>query len=222
MSTQENPSILVLGTKVHMVEIPEVVACMERWIESDQKICHHVVNSGMHGVMAAHRDTDLRSIFESVDLFAPDGILMVLLARLRGFKLKKKNTGPDVLWEFARSASEHGYRNYFYGDEESVLQRLDDKLMEAFPSLKIVGHRSPPFRQLTSEEDAADVEAINQAAPDVLWVGLGMPKQEQWISEHRGQLRVPVAVGAGAAFKFVSGDVSRGPSWLRNMGLEWR
>ena len=74
---------------------------------------------------------------------------------------------------------------------------------------------------MTPEEDAADVAAINGAAPDVLWVGLGMPKQERWIAEHREQLRVPVAVGAGAAFKMVSGEVSRGPEWLRNMGLEW-
>lgn len=221
MSIQENPSIRVLGTKVHMVEIPEVVALMEHWIENDHGVCHHVVNSGMHGVMAAHRDAELRGVFESVDLFAPDGILMVLLARLRGFKLRKKHTGPDVLWEFARSASEHGYSSFFYGDEESVLQRLEAKLINTFPDLKIVGRRSPPFRQLTAEEDAADVETINRANPDVLWVGLGMPKQERWISEHRAQLRVPVAFGAGAAFKFVSGDVSRGPSWLRNLGFEW-
>ena len=218
---EQPPSIRVLGTKVHMVEIPEVVARMEHWIKNDRETCHHVVNSGMHGVMEAHRDAKLRGIFESVDLFAPDGILMVLVARLRGFKLKKKNTGPDVLWEFARSANAHGYSNYFYGDEEPVLQRLEDRLKTVFPGLKIVGRRSPPFRQLTPEEDAADVEAINQAAPDVLWVGLGMPKQERWIYEHRAQLRVTVAVGAGAAFKFVSGDISRGPSWLRNMGFEW-
>ena len=218
---EQPPSIRVLGTKIHMVEIPEVVARMEHWIKNDHETCHHVVNSGMHGVMEAHRDAKLRGIFESVDLFAPDGILMVLVARLRGFKLKKKNTGPDVLWEFARSANEHGYSSYFYGDEEPVLQRLEERLKCVFPGLKIVGHRSPPFRQLTPEEDAADVAAINLAAPDVLWVGLGMPKQERWISEHRAQLRVPVAVGAGAAFKFVSGDVSQGPSWLRNMGFEW-
>ena len=218
---EQLPSIRVLGTKVHMVEIPEVVARMEHWIENDHETCHHVVNSGMHGVMEAHRDAKLRGIFESVDLFAPDGILMVLVARLRGFKLKKKNTGPDILWEFARSANEHGYSSYFYGDEEPVLQRLEERLKGVFPGLKIVGLRSPPFRQLTPEEDAADVEAINQAAPDVLWVGLGMPKQERWISEHRAHLRVTVAVGAGAAFKFVSGDVGRAPSWLRNMGFEW-
>jgi N-acetylglucosaminyldiphosphoundecaprenol N-acetyl-beta-D-mannosaminyltransferase len=175
----------------------------------------------MHGVMAAHRDPKLRQIFKSVDLFALDGILMVLVARLRGFKIRKKYTGPDILWEFARSASENGYTNYFYGDEEPVLQRLEERLKSEFPNLQIVGHRSPPFRQLTPEEDAADVVAINQTNPDVLWVGLGMPKQEQWIFEHRGQLKTTVAMGAGAAFKFVSGDASRGPSWLRNMGGEW-
>ncbi len=93
-----------------MVEIPEVVARMEHWIKHDRGICHHVVNSGMHGVMAAHRDPKLSAIFDSVDLFAPDGILMVLVARFRGFKLKKKNTGPDVLWEFARASGAHGYK----------------------------------------------------------------------------------------------------------------
>jgi N-acetylglucosaminyldiphosphoundecaprenol N-acetyl-beta-D-mannosaminyltransferase len=160
-------------------------------------------------------------VFESVDLLAPDGILMILVARLHGFKLSKKKTGPDVMMEFARSASEHGYSSYFYGDEESVLQELESKLKGEFPKLKIVGHRSPHFRPLTAEEDAADLAAINQAAPDVLWVGLGMPKQEQWISDHRDRLQVTVAVGAGAAFKFISGETGRGPAWLRNMGFEW-
>lgn len=221
MTALNYPSICVLGTNVQMVEIPEVVSCMEHWIENERGVCHHVVNSGMHGLMEAHRDSNLRDIFGSADLLAPDGILIVLVARLRGFKLRKKNTGPDVLWKFARLASERGYTNYFYGDEEPVLQRMEAALKESYPNLKIVGHRSPPFRQLTPEEDAADVEAINMAAPDVLWVGLGMPKQERWINEHRAKLRVSVAVGAGAAFKFVSGEVSRGPSWLRNLGLEW-
>jgi len=218
---EEPPSIWVLGTNVHMVEVPEVLARMEHWIKNETDTCHHVVNSGMHGVMAAHRDAKLREVFESADLFAVDGILMVLLARIRGFRIKKKNTGPDILWEFARSASENGYTSYFYGDEEPVLQRLEERLKGEFPDLKIVGHRSPPFRQLTPEEEAAYVDEINQAAPDVLWVGLGMPKQEQWIFEHKEHLRATVAMGAGAAFKFVSGDVSRGPAWLRNMGFEW-
>jgi N-acetylglucosaminyldiphosphoundecaprenol N-acetyl-beta-D-mannosaminyltransferase len=221
MSTQNTPSIQVLGTKVHMVEIPEIVSRMEHWIENEHGVCHHVVNSGMHGLIAAHRDSELHRIFKTVDLFAPDGILVVWLARLRGFKLRKKNTGPNILWEFARSADEHGYSCYFYGDEEPVLQRLEAKLKSAFPGMKIVGHRSPAFGHSSPEDQAADVAAINQAAPDVLWVGLGMPKQELWISQHRERLQVSVAVGAGAAFKFFSGDVDRGPEWMRNLGFEW-
>ena len=221
MNTQEIPSIRVIGTTVHMVEIPQVVQQMEYWIENEPGICHHLVNTGMHGVMAAHRSSALKQVFESVDLLAPDGILMVLIARIRGFKLSKKQTGPDVIREFARSASEHGYSSFFYGDEESVLHKLESELKEEFPDLKIVGHRSPPFRPLTAEEDDADMEAINQAAPDVLWVGLGMPNQEKWIADHRNRLQVTVAVGAGAAFKFISGETSRGPAWLRNMGFEW-
>lgn len=204
-----------------MVEIPDVLEQMVDWIENEKGTCHHVVNSGMHGVMAAHRDPNIKAIFKSVDLFAADGILMVILARIRGFKLHKKNTGPDILIEFARVANERGYTNYFYGDAEPVLQRLEASLKQRFPDLKIVGHRSPPFRQLTPEEESADVAAINEANPDVLWVGLGMPKQELWIAKYRSHLNASVAVGAGAAFKFFSGDVNRGPAFMRNLGFEW-
>ena len=204
-----------------MVEISGVVSQMVCWIENEHETCHHIVNSGMHGVMEAYRDPDLRTVFESVNLFAPDGILMVTLARIRGFKIRKKNTGPDVVREFARLANENGYSSYFYGDEPEVLQRLEKNLKAEFPELKIVGHRSPPFRELTPAEIADDVESINRAAPDVLWVGLGMPRQEKWIFNNRANLQVPVAVGVGAAFKFISGDVSRGPYWIRNTGFEW-
>ena len=87
--------------------------------------------------------------------------------------------------------------------------------------MRVVGLHSPPFRPLTPEEDEAAVSNINQANPDVLWVALGMPQQEIWISEHKDKLNVPVIVGAGAAFKLISGDVKRAPSWLRNAGFEW-
>ena len=214
-------SIHVLGIEIHMVEIPGIVSQMEYWIKYKNDVCHHVVNSGMHGVMAAQKNSSIRTIFKSVDLFAPDGIAMIFLARIRGFKINKKNTGPDVLLEFARKASNHGYSVYFYGDSETVLEKLVSRLTNEFPGLKIAGYRSPPFRELTPEEDADDIAAINAAAPDVLWVGLGMPKQEQWISEHQKRLHVPVAVGAGAAFKMLSGEISRGPEWLRNLGFEW-
>ena len=204
-----------------MVEISTVLTQMEYWIQNCKEQCHHVVNSGMHGLVSAHRDQYVKQIFNTIDLFSPDGILMIWLARYKGFKIRKAHTGPGLLWEFASLANEKGYSNYFYGDEEVVLSRLTSKLREAFPEIKISGYTAPPFRDLTAAEDAEHLKLINDAKPDVLWVGLGMPKQEKWIYEHRDGLQVSVAIGAGAAFKLISGDISRGPVWMRNSGFEW-
>ena len=221
MIVNQIPFIRVLGTKIHMVELSEVVQLMDYWIRCEPNKCHHIVNSGMHGVIEAYKDAELGKVFDAVDLFAPDGILMVMLSRIKGFKIRKKHTGPDILWRFAELANELGYRNYFYGDEECVLQSMEAKLISRLPGLKIVGHRSPPFRPLTVDEISNDIDSINKAKPDVLWVSLGMPRQEIWISENQADLNVPVVVGAGAAFKFVSEDIKRSPSWMSNSGFEW-
>ena len=198
-----------------------MVGLMARWIETERQTFHHIVNTGMHGIMEAHRDSDYKAILNAAELFAPDGILVVLIARLRGFALEKKNTGPDLMWDFSKVADEKGYKFFIYGDTEDTLQLLDARLSGAFPGLKIVGLHSPPFRPLTPEEDDSIICAINQAEPDVLWVGLGVPKQERWIFEHRNKLTVPVVVGAGASFKFLTGTVRRAPAWVRNSGFEW-
>ena len=118
-------------------------------------------------------------------------------------------------------ASQNGYKYFFLGDTEDTLERLSGKLISAFPDLQIAGYNSPPFRPWTPEEDEAMVDMINRARPDVLWVGLGMPKQEQWIFGHRTALKVPVVGGAGASFKFLSGAIRRAPAWVRNLGFEW-
>ena len=218
---EEIPSIRILGTRVHMAEIPDAVAVMEHWIEVEPQRCHHVVNTGMHGIMEGYRDPTIQSILNSADLLAPDGILAVLTARFHGYKLKKHNTGPDLLRRFSEVAQQKGYRYFLYGDTRNTLELLRQRLAEEFPNVKVVGIHSPPFRQLTPEEDKDIVQAINRAKPDVLWVALGMPVQERWIAEHREKFDVPVAVGAGASFKFLGGTVRRAPAWFQNAGLEW-
>jgi len=215
------PSIRILGSRVHMVEIPDVVRHMAHWIDTEADRCHHVVNSGMHGIMEAHRDPQFKKVLNAAELFAPDGILVTSIARLRGFPLERKNTGPELMWEFSKIAHEKGYRYFIYGDTDNTLQRLAGRLKEAFSGIEIVGLLSPPFRPLSRDEDQSIIHSINQAKPDVLWVGLGMPKQEWWIHQHRDQLDVPVVVGAGAALKFLSGSVQRAPAWMRNWGFEW-
>ena len=175
----------------------------------------------MHGIITAHRDSSFKEVLNSADLFAPDGILVMLVARLSGFSINRGRTGPALMWDFGKIASQRGHKYFIYGDTEDTLQALCEKLSETFPGIKLVGQFSPPFRDLTPEEDADVVRMINDAEPDVLWVGLGAPKQERWIFGHRDRLKVPVVVGVGAALKYHSGKVSRAPGRVRNLGLEW-
>jgi len=223
MTTASNnvPSIRILGTRVDMVGTPDVMGIMADWIQLEPDRVHHVVNTGMHGIMEAHKDLAIAYALDAADLLAPDGILAILIARLHGYRLRKQDTGPDLLWRFTEIANRQGYSYYFFGDTTETLALLAANLNSEFPDLKIVGSYSPPFRPLTQEEEEDVVNEINQAKPDVLWVGLGMPKQEKWIFDNRDVLKVPVIVGAGASFKFFSGTVPRAPRLVCNLGFEW-
>ena len=215
------PAIQILDTRVHMVPSSDVMTLMAHWIETEPQQVHHVVNTGMHGIMEAHKDPAFADVLNSADILAPDGILATLIARFHGYRIKKRDTGPELLWSFSEIAHRKGYKYFFFGDTEDTLEQLSNKLRSEFPGLQIAGCHSPPFRSWTSDEDEAMVDMINRAGPDVLWVGLGMPRQEQWIFSHREALRVPVVVGAGAAFKFLGGTVSRAPALVCNLGFEW-
>ena len=210
----------MLGIRVHMVQIPEVVQLMTHWVQTRDS-CRYIVVTQMHGVMEARRHQDFKTILNSADLFAPDGISLIWVARRRGFELKRRVCGSDLMWEFLKVSEEKGYRNFFYGDTQDTLRLLGHTLKDQLPRLNIAGVRSPPFRPLTPDEDADDVRLINESGADVVWVGLGLPKQERWMFEHRNDLNAAVVVGVGAAFKFLSGQVERAPSWLGDNGLEW-
>lgn len=213
--------IEILGNRVHIVQIPEVVELMTHWIEKEPQKSHWIVVTGMHGIIESHKDRNFKAILNSADLFVPDGISLVWIARYRGFNLKKRVSGANLMQEFFKLANQKGYSNFFYGDSEETLQKLVNKLLIDFPNLKIGGFYSPPFRIPTPEEDAEIVKMINQKKPDILWVALGLPYQEQWIFEHRNKLNVPVVIGVGAAFKFLSGKIKRAPTWLGDLGFEW-
>jgi N-acetylglucosaminyldiphosphoundecaprenol N-acetyl-beta-D-mannosaminyltransferase len=220
-NSEHIPSIWILGSRVHLVQIPDVLEKMEHWIKDGRSTSHHVVVTGMHGLIEGHKNQDFKAILNSADLFVPDGISPVWIARYLGFPLKKRATGSDLMLEFLKLAEKRGYRSFFYGDTADTLELLSMRLQERFLGLQIAGTFSPPFRPLTRGEDAEVVRMINDSKPDVLWVGLGLPKQELWIYEHRSRLNVPVAVGVGAVFKFLSGKVKRAPSWVGDHGLEW-
>jgi N-acetylglucosaminyldiphosphoundecaprenol N-acetyl-beta-D-mannosaminyltransferase len=123
--------------------------------------------------------------------------------------------------EVCSRAARRGWTSYFYGGREGVPEKLARRLSGRFPGLEVVGTLSPPFRELSAEEDVLAVDQINQADPDLVWVGLSTPKQERWMASHLGKLRAPVLVGVGAAFDIHAGLLPQAPLWMQRSGLEW-
>jgi len=212
--------IKVLGSNIDVVKLPDIVSLMDRWI-SDRTRCRQLVVTGFHGIWEAHKRPDFRAILNSADLWVPDGIAPVLVARLKGIGNVQRTPGAEIMRAFFELADERGYSSFFYGDTDETLAALKENLERNYPGHKVVGTYSPPFRPLTAEEDEQIVKMINDAKPDVVWVGLGLPKQDRWVYEHKDRLKVPVAAGVGAAFLFLSGRVKRVPEWVGRNGLEW-
>ena len=213
--------IKILGIPVHMVQISEVVSMMEDWATHSRERPRWIVFADMHGILEAHKQPDFRAMIHSADLTVPDGISLIKVARRKGVPLRTRVSGPDVMKAFFRQTQEAGLTHYFFGDTPQTLAQLGVTLCAEFPDIGIAGSYSPPFRPLTTQEDEAMIREINEARPDVLWVGLGLPKQERWIYEHRDRLEVPLVLGVGAAFKFLAGTVQRAPTWVGEMGFEW-
>lgn len=217
-------SCYILGTQVSLVQIPDAIAEMERWIADarGRGPVRCAVLTNVNCVMSARRDAAYRRVLNAADLAVPDGMPLVWVARRRGHDhMFRRVYGPELLLAFCERAVERDYRFYLYGGAEGVAQRVAEVLRARFPKLQIVGAETPPFRPLTPEEDASVCERINAAAPDVLWVALGAPKQDLWMAEHASRLRVPALVGIGAAFDFFAGRVCQAPHWMRESGLEW-
>ncbi|OEU47756.1 MAG: hypothetical protein BA866_00140 [Desulfobulbaceae bacterium S5133MH15] len=149
-----------------------------------------------------------------------DGIGVVLAGKMLGYNIPRLH-GPDLMLKCCEYGVNKKWRHFFYGGKEGVPELLSDKLTQRFPGMITVGTHAPLFRPLTPEEDKAIIKHINKANPDILWVGLGLLKQEKWIAEHLGKLNVPWMIGVGAAFDFHAGTIKRAPRFFRRLGLEW-
>lgn len=213
------PEFRVLGVRVNAVQIPQVVDWMEYCIH-DRGGARYVAVTGMHGVTESHQNAEFRSVLNDADLVVPDGMPLVWLGRLRGFShLARRVYGPELMETFCRETGAK-YRHFFYGGAPGIADRLAQVEQERH-GIRIAGTYCPPFRPLTEEEDKAVIAMINEAAPDVVWIGLSTPKQERWMHEHRNRLNVPLLLGVGAAFDLNSGQLKQAPEWMRERGLEW-
>jgi N-acetylglucosaminyldiphosphoundecaprenol N-acetyl-beta-D-mannosaminyltransferase len=208
----------VLGVRVDAVQIPNVVEQMKDWIANGQ-VYYYIAFTGLHGISEANRDPQFKYIVNRADMVVADGMPLVWLGRFHGHSLRRRVYGPELLETFCRETGSQ-YRHFFYGGAPGVAEGLATSLRERF-HIDVAGTYSPPFRDLTEEEDRALVDRVHEAAPDVLWVGLSTPKQERWMYEHLNRLRVPVLLGVGAAFDLNSGSLRQAPEWMRENGLEW-
>jgi N-acetylglucosaminyldiphosphoundecaprenol N-acetyl-beta-D-mannosaminyltransferase len=212
-------SIRVLGTPVSAISITRALSLFEAWMRDDKD--HYVVCRDVHGVMRARRDVTLRQAHEHADLITPDGVPLVWFARAAGMREISRVCGPDLLPAVCAHGLSKGWRHYFYGSTPQVCDAVTKELAKRFPGLKIVGKKSPPFRELTVEEDELTCAEIRAAQPDFVWVALGTPKQEAWMAKNRGRCGGAILLGVGCAFDFCAGSLSRAPIWMQRRGLEW-
>ncbi len=175
----------------------------------------------VHGVMTARRDPALRAALASVDVATSDGVPLVWALRLSGVPDQQPVHGYTVFRDTIERGIAKGTSHFFYGSTPETLGRLVTNLRLDHSSLKVAGVLAPPFRPLTDDELANDIDAITEASPDVLWVGLGLPKQELWMARAASSLPGVSLVGVGAVFDWVAGNVPKAPAWMQRFGLEW-
>jgi len=209
----------ILGTHFSLVSYRDVLRILAGW--KDNREQHYIMLSPPHSVLMCQRDRGLHEATEAASLTLPDGVGIILAARLLGYPHRGRVTGPTLMLKLCDWGLELGLRHYFYGGASSVAEALAHRLERSYPGLRIAGTYSPPFRELTPVEDADVLAKINRAEPDIVWVGLGSPRQEKWMAEHLGRIDAAALIGVGAAFDFHSGRVKWAPEWIRNVGVEW-
>lgn len=208
----------ILGVNIAVTNMQEAVNTIVSQIEKlrGEFICL----SNVHTTVMAKTNAEYRKIQNSAFLALPDGSPLSLVQRLRGYKSAEQVPGPDIMPALWKATENTEITHYFYGSKSETIEKLQKTLREKYPNTKIAGMESPPFRALTKEEDEETIRRINESGASIVWVGLGAPKQEQWMYEHRGKINA-VMLGVGAGFDFHAGTVKRAPEWMRKHYLEW-
>lgn len=174
----------------------------------------------VHSVVEASTNAQLRSALESAHATFMDGMPLVWVARIRGRRADRV-CGPDVMLSMCDRGRAQNVRHYFMGGSSGTPERLAARLSQRFPGMTVAGTLSPPFHELTDVENADLIATINRASPDILWVGLGSPKQDLWAAKFATRLEAKLVMTVGAAFDFHSGNLVRAPRWMQRSGLEW-
>jgi N-acetylglucosaminyldiphosphoundecaprenol N-acetyl-beta-D-mannosaminyltransferase len=220
VTVAEPRSVEVLGIPLALTDYARTLDWIETMIGRRQR--GYVCVCNVHTVMASREDAELRDALAHSAINVPDGQPLVWAINALGHSLAGRVYGPELMARACERSAESGMRFYLYGGRnQGALVQLALNLRQRYPGVKIVGGYSPPHRPLTDEEREAVVEEINHSRADVVWVGIGVPKQEKWMAQMRPLLHAPLLIGVGAAFDFHAGLVPQAPNWLQEAGLEW-
>jgi N-acetylglucosaminyldiphosphoundecaprenol N-acetyl-beta-D-mannosaminyltransferase len=209
----------VLGVGVHVLDMRSATSALATRIEEGTK--GYVCLAGVHGIIEAQRDSELKAIFAHAFLVAPDGMPTVWMGHLQGFHQMQRVFGPDLMLE-VMSRSEFQYCTHFLcGGEKGVAEKLREEMVRRFPWVNIAGTYTPPFRPMVEAEVGELAARVRLAQPDIIWVGLSTPKQERFMAQYLPMLDTKLMIGVGAAFLFHTGEIKDSPRWIKQAGLQW-
>ncbi len=208
----------VVGTPISMTHYDEVLDLVDKRPDDSATV---ISVCNVHSVMVARKDPALAAALAASEIATPDGVPLVWTLRRTARPDQQRVYGPELMRRALQQGTDRGWRHYFYGSTDETLEKLMAAVATMAPGASIVGSEAPPFRRLTAEEQATALARIRDAGTDVLWVGLGMPKQELWMHEIRAELPGVAVVGVGAAFDFLAGVKAQAPPWMQRAGLEW-
>jgi len=210
----------ILGVQVHPLTTPE----LNQWITDiiDRNGRAQVLNVNVHGLNLAHKHDWLRDSLNEAEIVFCDGAGIILGARILGEYIPERITYIEWIWPLAELAEKKGYSFYFLGAKPGIAQAAAEYLLERHPKLKFVGIQDGYFNKTAGHpENEATIQHINQAHPNFLVLGMGMPIQEQWLHDNWDRLDVNIGLTGGGIFDLLSGDLKRPPSWMNNHSLEW-
>lgn len=202
------------------VDLAEAIARIDAMVERGTPSL--VVTPNVDHLIRMEHDADYAALVAKADLVLADGQPILFASYLIRHPLKARVAGSDLFPALCAHAADKRYRVFFLGGDPGAADEARDVLVARHPELHVVGTHCPPYGfEQDPAQDAAAAEAVRSARPDILFVGLGSPKQERWIARHQDDLGVPVSIGVGVSFSFVSGQVKRAPVWMQRIGLEW-
>jgi N-acetylglucosaminyldiphosphoundecaprenol N-acetyl-beta-D-mannosaminyltransferase len=210
----------LLGVPLALTDYERTMDWMDAAVAERRR--EYVCVAAVHTVMACAEDPELREAVLGSSLTVPDGQPLVWAMNALGHDLPSRVYGPELMARHCERSARTGVRLFLYGGRnQGALVQLALNLRTQYPGLKIVGGYAPPFRPLDPDEEAVVAEEINRSGADIVWVGIGVPKQEKWMAAMRARLDAPVLVGVGAAFDFHAGLTAQAPNWIQSLGLEW-